>query len=151
MGLIKILSSAIIGTSAMTLFSYIISQSKNKNFLEPELVSQLVKRLPKSYTGTQADIAGWTAHYAIGVLFVAIYTKTWAVMKIKPSVSSGAILGTLSGVVGVVGWHCMFKLHPAPPPKNRKQYYEQLIIAHTVFGIFSALTCKLLQSNTTDD
>lgn len=33
----KILISAIVGTSAMTIFSYLVSASENKNFREPEV------------------------------------------------------------------------------------------------------------------
>lgn len=140
----KILSSAIIGTSAMTLFSYLISESKNKNFSEPENLSQLIKRLPKtSYSKSSADLTGWCAHYAVGILFVAFYNELWKDKKIKPSLTSGALLGAVSGLAGVAAWQSMFEIHPNPPAKNLKKYFGHLILAHVVFGVFSALTYNL--------
>ena len=140
----KTLSSAIVGTSAMTLFSYLVSESKDKNFREPEIISQLVERLPSGYSKTPADIIGWCTHYSIGILFVVFYRELWRETKIKPSLISGALLGGLSGLVGITGWQGMFESHPNPPSKNLKKYFGHLIIAHIVFGIFSAVTYKIL-------
>lgn len=143
----KILSSAIVGTSAMTLFSYLVSEIENKNFSEPEVLSQLIKRLPKiSNSESSAEISGWLGHYAIGILFVAIYDELWKDKKIKPSLTSGALLGAASGLAGVAAWKSIFEIHPNPPAMNLKKYFGHLIIAHIVFGIFSSLTYKLVST-----
>ena len=142
----KILLSAVVGTSAMTLFSYLVSESKDKNFREPEILSQMIERLPKGYSKPPADVTGWCTHYAIGILFVAFYNELWKETKIKPSLPSGAIFGALSGLAGIAAWKTMFEIHPDPPAKNFKQYFGHLIIAHIVFGIFSAVTFKTLNN-----
>ncbi len=138
----KILLPAIVGTSAMTVFSYFVSSAKDKNFREPRILSQLVERLPKGYSKTPADITGWAAHYAVGILFVAFYHELWKETNLKPSIAAGATLGALSGVLGVVAWKKIFDIHPNPPAKKLKNYFGHLIIAHVVFGIFSAVTYK---------
>jgi len=140
----KIFTSALVGTSAMTLFSYLISKSEKINFREPEILSQLIERLPKGHSKTTANITGWGTHYAIGILFVAFYSELWEQTKVKPSIRTGAILGAVSGLAGVAGWQTMFDCHPHPPAKNLKQYFNHLMIAHIVFGIFSAVTYKAL-------
>lgn len=139
----KILLSGITGTSAMTLFSYWVSESKNKNFSEPEILSQLMKRFPTNITKTQADIAGWCIHYAIGIVFALMYYETWKISKTKPTIPSGALLGALSGLAGIAAWQITFAVHPNPPAKNLKKYFGHLLIAHIVFGIFSTIPFTL--------
>ncbi len=142
----KILVSAIVGTTAMTLFSYLLSDSKNKNLREPEILGQLLKRLPNHVSKKSALCAGWLAHYAIGVLFVAIYHELWKRVHIPPSIASGALLGTASGIVGAVARKWSFEAHPNPPAKDLKLFLYHLIVAHAVFGVFSASTYKLMRS-----
>ncbi|MBZ9728067.1 hypothetical protein LB467_00035 [Salegentibacter sp. JZCK2] len=143
----KILISAIVGTSAMTLFSYLISNKKNRNFREPQVLGQLIKRLPKSGSKKSAQIAGWGLHYAIGTLFVVCYSELWQQTKVKPSLTSGTLLGAGSGLIGIGGWKLMFEAHPNPPAKNLKPYFGHLILAHIVFGIFCAITYKITDGN----
>ena len=38
----------------------------------------------------------------------------------------------------------MFEIHPDPPVKDLKDYFRHLLLAHVVFGVFSALAFKLL-------
>lgn len=143
----KILISAIVGTSAMTLFSYLTSNKKNKNFREPQLLGQLIKRLPVNGSKKSSQMAGWGMHYAIGTLFVVCYSELWEQTKGKPSLASGTVLGAGSGLVGVMGWKLMFEAHPNPPAKNLKPFFGHLILAHIVFGISSALTYKITDGN----
>lgn len=147
MRIAKILISAIAGTTAMTIFSYLVSGFENKNFREPEVLGQLVERLPQSCSIESAQIKGWSLHYAIGILFVAFYDKLWKQKKLKPSFTSGALLGGVSGLAGIVAWKGMFEAHPNPPAKNLKSFFGHLLLAHVVFGIFSALTYKLTMAD----
>ncbi len=146
----KIFISAIVGTSAMTLFSYLVSERKKKNFREPEILSELMETLPQRSPKAPVDITGWGTHYAIGMLFVVFYSELWEHTKIKPSVKTGAILGAVSGLAGVGGWQAMFELHPNPPAKNLKRYYYHLIITHIVFGVFSAITYKAINDKSSE-
>ncbi len=143
----KILIPGIAGTSAMTLFSYLVSESKNKNFREPEILGELIKRLQKSGSKGSAQMAGWGIHYAIGILFVACYSEIWEQTKVKPSLTSGALMGAANGIAGVAGWKLMFDSHPNPPAKHLKAFFGHLLPAHVVFGVFSAVTYKLLFGN----
>lgn len=138
----KTLISAVVGTSAMTLFSYLVSESKHKNFREPEVLGQLIDRLPQSSSKLSAQIAGWAAHYAVGYLFERVYTALWERKKIKPSLASGALLGAVSGLAGIVGWKGTFEAHPNPQAKNLNPFFGHLLLAHVVFGVASALTYK---------
>ena len=144
MKLFKILISAIAGTTAMTIFSYLVSEYENKNFREPEVLGQLVERLPVNYSKKSALMAGWSLHYTIGISFVVFYHKLWKQKKIKPSITSGAMLGAASGLAGITAWKGMFEVHPCPQAKNLKSFFGHLMLAHVVFGVFSALTYKLI-------
>lgn len=138
----KTLVSAIAGTSAMTLFSYLVSRSENRNYREPQILGQLINRLPISLPQKYAQMAGWGAHYATGVAFEVLYTQLWKQKIVKPTLASGALLGAASGLAGIMVWKGMFKIHPNPPPKNLNKYFGHLLLAHVVFGVFSALTYK---------
>lgn len=142
----KTLISAIVGTTAMTIFSYFVSDWKNKNFREPEVLGQLVERLPNKVSKESAQMAGWGTHYAIGILFMLFYINWLKQTKAKPSLTSGTLLSIISGLTGVMGWKGMFEGHPNPPSKNLKAYFGHLLLAHIVFGGFSALTHKLIDN-----
>ncbi|PKQ43627.1 hypothetical protein [Confluentibacter flavum] len=143
----KTLISAIVGTTAMTLFSYLVSESKNKNFREPQIMGQLVERLPTSDSKESAHMAGWGMHYATGILFMLIYIKLLEKTGAKPTLTSGALLGVTSGLAGILGWKGMFEGHPNPPAKNLKAFFGHLMLAHVVFGVFSVLTHKSIDGN----
>lgn len=143
----KILFAGIMGTSAMTLFSYLVSERRNKNFREPELLGQLIKRLPMKSTNQSAQIAGWGIHYAIGISFMACYSEIWERTGIKPTMASSALLGAANGVVGVTGWKLMFDAHPNPPAKDLNPFFGHLLLAHIVFGVFNAIGYKSITGN----
>src|SRR5690554_4222684 len=138
----KIFFAGILGTSAMTLFSYLVSKRKNKNFREPELLGQLIERLPNKPSNLSAQIAGWGIHYAIGISFMACYSEIWERTGIKPTLASGTFLGVANGVVVVTGWKLMFEAHPNPPAKELKPFFGHLLLAHIVFGVFNAIGYK---------
>ena len=147
----NILLPALVGTSAMTLFSYLVSESKHENFREPDVLRQLIQRLPTTGSNDSAQLTGWGGHYATGLLFVFGYHQLWKQKKIKPSIVSGAMLGAASGLAGIIVWKIAFRLHPNPQPKNLNNYFRHLLFAHVVFGIFSALTYKLIRSGKNHD
>lgn len=139
----NILLPTMVGTSAMTLFSYLVSEQKHENFREPDVLRQLIKRLPTTESNDSAEVAGWGGHYAAGLLFVLVYHQLWKQNKIKPSIMSGALLGAASGLAGIIVWKIAFMVHPNPQRKNLNNYFRHLLFAHVVFGISSALTYKL--------
>ena len=93
-------------------------------------------------------MAGWGAHYATGMAFEVVFNEIWKRKLIKPTLTSGALLGAASGLVGLVLWKGTFEAHPNPPAKNLKPFFGHLMLAHVVFGVFSALTYKFANKNT---
>ncbi|MET4082576.1 hypothetical protein ABIB40_002536 [Pedobacter sp. UYP30] len=136
--------SALIGTSMMTLFSYLYSLIESDNFSEPEHLATLFHRLVPGSSKKKSQLEGWIAHYVVGVMFFAIYQELWKADKIKKSVSNAFILGTLNGVFGALVWRTILKNHPTPPNINFKKYLLQLIPAHIIFSISATLTSILL-------
>jgi hypothetical protein len=145
----KVLSSGILGTSAMTIFSYLVSQLMSKNFREPEIMSFLFKNLSITFLqyGTFLGYLAWTFHYIIGFSFVFIYVKLWDNNKVKPNLISGIFLGAITGIVGIIGWYITIKIHPNPPIVNLKNFFILLFFAHIVFGIFATIGYVLIKKN----
>jgi hypothetical protein len=141
----KVLSSGILGTSAMTIFSYLVSEVTNENFREPEIMTVLINNLLKNPHQYYAPYLGWSLHYMIGFGFVLIYTKLWDNNKLKPNLKSGIYLGAISGIMGIVGWLTMFKIHPNPPLINLKNFFILLFFAHIIFGIFAMIGYVLVR------
>jgi hypothetical protein len=133
------IKSTIAGTSAMTLFSYLISEKKEENFREPLVLADLMARLNPKMRKQDAALDGWALHYVAGYGFSFVYDKLWKSGKVKPTVLSGILLGAASGLVGILVWKTVFKLHPNPPAKNLKKYFGHLMLAHVVFGVFASL------------
>lgn len=136
------ISSAFIGTSAMTLYSYLLSGAKGKNFKEPETLSILLRRLYPAMSRELADFLCWNAHYAVGLLFVIAYRKLWKEFKLHPGLKTGIGLGAATGLFAIAVWKLVFKLHPRPPKKDFSGYYGQLLIAHIIFGACSHLSYR---------
>jgi hypothetical protein len=130
MTMLPIIKSGLAGTSAMTLFSYLISVKKKENFREPRVLADLISRLVPAMGKSNAAIEGWGYH------------KLWKTGRVKPGVLSGSLLGAASGVAGILVWKVVFKLHPNPPAKNLKKYFGHLLFAHVVFGAGAGLGYK---------
>ncbi|MGN6646009.1 MAG: hypothetical protein ACTHJT_05725 [Cytophaga sp.] len=142
MDIAKTLSSAIGGTSLMSLFSYLISETRHRNFKEPEILSELIQRVLPDIKDKQADLAGWALHFTAGTAFTAIYDQIWEKTSIKPSIKSGAVMGALSGLAGIAIWRATIAMHPKPPMKDYHSYYKHLLLAHIFFGIAAAVSYK---------
>ena len=107
-------------TSAMTAFSYFLSATFRKLYKEPLLLQYLVSA-SGICMGTKAKaFAGWSLHYLIGLLFVALfdlgrypgfYTASWpAELEFEIAI----------GIIGIAGWaiilnyqiiHHLFAVH----------------------------------------
>lgn len=140
----KIFFPATAGTSLMTFFSYVVSQVEGKNFSEPELLAALEKRILPEAAKRFALPAGWLTHYSVGILITWIYEFVDRKNNDNPSLSSGILLGGLSGIAGIAIWKTVFTIHPAPPSVPERKFFMQLLLAHFVFGITVAATRRLL-------
>jgi hypothetical protein len=142
MSYFRVISAALLGTSAMTAFSYAVSEKSNRQFREPELLARMIKRLLPHTGNAVAQTEGWILHYTVGLLFCIAYDRLWRKTKLKPSVVSGLVLGGACGLIGMSVWKKTFELHPNPPATDRKNFFAQLLPAHLVFGAFSAAGYK---------
>jgi len=143
----KVLSSGIIGTSAMTIFSYLVSELMNDNFREPEIQTILIENiLPTSKQ--YAPYLAWSLHYFIGFSFVFIYVRLWDYNKLKPNIKSGMFLGAISGIVGIIGWYFTLKINTDLPILNPKHFFILLFFAHIIFGIFAMVGYILIKKLT---
>ena len=143
----KVLSSGILGTSGMTVFSYLVSALMSQNFREPEIMCLLFKNLLKNPEQSEPYLTwlAWSVHYVIGFIFVLIYVKLWDNNTLKANLESGIFLGAICGIVGIIGWYFTLKIHPNPPKLNLKNFFILLFFAHIVFGIFAMIGYRLVK------
>lgn len=139
----KIIFAGITGTSFMTAFSYLVSESKKENFREPELLGKLLYTILPDLSKRYSHLTGWNLHYLVGVMFALAYSGIWEKTTVKPSLKSGLIFGLLSGVLGLSIWKLCFEIHPNPPKISFKKYYGHLLVTHLVFGLFTTIAYQL--------
>lgn len=142
----KILIAGIVGTSFMTLYSYLKGEKENEKYVEPELLNELIDNsgnLPE-IQNEKTHPAGWGLHYGAGIAFVGTYWLLWEKVLKKPTLSKVLSVGALSGVAGIGIWQTLFSIHDNPPKNNRRGYYKQLFEAHIVFSAFALASYKLL-------
>ena len=141
---ISTLFDAFVATSLMTLFSYIFSAIRKKQFREPELLNDLLKRM-NIIAGShfKNHPAGWIIHYAVGWVFVFSYYLLFQYSKVNPTLWVYIALGFICGIVGIAGWKLTFTIHPDPPDIHFSEFYVHLLAAHIVFGIGAFLALQL--------
>lgn len=145
---LQILIASIAATSAMTLFSYIISKSFRELYKEPVLLTFILSKLNLDLSIKTKTILAWLLHYFIGLIFVIIYHILWFYNILRLSLLSALLLGAISGIIGIISWMFMFKITDHKPQIDFKGYYIQLFFAHIIFGITAALVyCFLQQSS----
>jgi hypothetical protein len=137
--ILQLLMAAIIATSAMTLFSYIISESFEELYKEPLLLKFILDRLNFTFSESLKSICSWIIHYGIGLIFVIVYHILWKYKIVPFTILSGVYLGALSGLAGITGWIIMFKLSRFERKVSDKGYYIQLFFAHVIFGLTAFL------------
>lgn len=141
----KTLIAGGVGTSLMTASSALMSLIPKEEFREPDQLEKLVGRLLPFLSSNGKTIAGWAAHYGMGMLFAAIYVDLWEARKIKPDMKTGLVLGGVSGMVGMLIWKASFWLHPLPPNNRKLDFYLQRIPAHVVFAVFATVAYRLVK------
>jgi len=139
----QIVISSIAATSAMTLFSYVISASFRELYKEPVLLTYLLTKAHVQVSPQTKTVLAWILHYIIGLLFVIAYHFLWAYGILEFSWPIALLLGALSGIVGILGWVMMFKAAPQEPNIDFKGYYLQLFFAHVIFGIVAFWVYKM--------
>lgn len=144
----KIIIAGIVGTTCMTIYSYLKAKKEKEHYVEPVLLNELIdnsKNLPV-IEKEETHPAGWTLHYATGVLFVLAYWLLWRKALYRPTIAKIITIGSLSGMTGILVWKILFSSHSDPPRNNRNGYYRQLFFAHIVFSVFAIVTYKVINS-----
>jgi len=130
----QIITSSVAATSAMTAFSYLLSEQKEENFREPQLLAGFVGRNLNIPDKTALPVA-WVAHYLIGTGFTTGYSLIQRQKDTKPTAKNGLCYGAMAGCVGVLVWKTLFDSHTNPPKTHRKGFYAQLLVTHLIFGL----------------
>ncbi len=141
----KILLAGAVGTTFMTLYSYMISKKEKQEFTEPILLNKLIDSsddLP-AIDDDDKNPTGWLAHYGVGVLFVISYWVLWRKSLNSPTIAKGLVAGAASGVVAIIVWKLMFAANDKPPQNDRYKYFRQLFIAHLIFSTTALFGYKL--------
>lgn len=138
--------TALSATSLMTASSYLMSEIFGENFREPQHLATMIGRLAPGLSKHARTIAGWGAHFAMGLVFASVYVELWETRKIKHTIFNGIVLGVLSGILGLFIWKGTFKAHPLPPWLNFGKYYLQRIPVHVVFAVTATVTYRLLKT-----
>jgi hypothetical protein len=141
---IQILIATFTATSAMTMFSYIVSASFKELYKEPLLLKYLLIRFKIAVSDRLKEILAWLIHYSIGFIFVLGYYILWAEGIITFKVIIGIYLGAVCGVIGIIGWIIMLKLARFERKAQDKGYYIQLFLAHIIFGVTAIITLVIL-------
>ncbi len=145
----KIIIAGIVGTTFMTLYSYLRSKKENEEYVEPVLINGFIDNSENLPSVSQEDShpAGWGLHYATGIVFVGAYWLLWRKVLVKPTIGRILIIGSLSGLVGIAVWKLLFAQHDRPPHTDHQSYYKQLFTAHIIFSLSALGTYKLLHEN----
>jgi hypothetical protein len=133
---------ALTGTTMMTAFSYLVSEAHNKNFIEPELIAEMIKRLPVKMNDSTARTAGWAMHYGVGFAWAPVLYGLLKKMPAANTLMASLAVGAISGVTAVLVWKAAFSVHPAAPDTDYKRFYRQLVIAHWIFCLPFVLRYK---------
>ncbi|UWY28062.1 hypothetical protein N4T20_20365 [Flavobacterium sp. TR2] len=144
--IIQLILVAIGATSAMTWFSYAMSQNFRELYKEPVLLSFALRKTNISLSEKLQKTWGWLIHYSIGFLFVMGYHIVWVKNILPISPLSALILGVISGVIGILSWIFIFKMTDHQPPIDFKGYYIQLFFAHIIFAITATALYSIILS-----
>ena len=141
----KIIAAGIVGTTFMTLYSYMISRKEKQQYVEPVLLNKLIdgsENLP-DIENKDTHPAGWFAHYGVGILFVVGYWIVWRRALRSPGPVRALVIGALSGIVAIGAWKAMFAANANPPHNDRYGYFRQLFYAHLIFSALAIAGYKL--------
>ncbi len=135
MVILQILLASFVGTTIMTVFSYLVSIAAGKQFREPVLLNKLLDRWVNMHiTPHRSNPMGWLLHYLVGVAFVLAYHLVWVYTAIGPSWYSAVVMGAISGIAGIGIWYVTFLMHSKPPKVHLFGFFSQLFFAHIFFG-----------------
>jgi len=138
----KVLLKGAAATSMMTIFSYIVSEQKGKNFKEPQLLAALIRgELPKADEKFVLP-AGWAAHFGAGFSFSVFCQYIFDNTKISKTAATAMALGTFGGLTGIEIWKISFRHNQNPPKTDFENFYRHVFIAHLIFALSFTLLSR---------
>lgn len=144
----KALISAIAATTAMTIFSYMVSRQKRRNFREPELLAAMADDLLASNDRFLARPIGWSGHYLVGCILGTTHLRAMRKAGFAPTIGNGLVTGPVYGLLATLVWEMHFSTHPNPPKINYLRFYGHLILAHTIFTVVTNKVYSALNNDT---
>ncbi|MEJ7644191.1 MAG: hypothetical protein WKF87_06330 [Chryseolinea sp.] len=85
-----VVAASTVGIILMTLFSYIVSVLRKKQFTEPVILNDLIRRLKVvSIENKYRHPLGWIIHYVVGLVFVICYHLLWSRDLMTPTALNG--------------------------------------------------------------
>ncbi len=138
-----IILAGIAGTFLMTMFVRMFAAATGYQLAVPRVLGTLFTftTTPSGKVSHQpvALIWGNILHYAIGIFFSLIYalclTKHW----LPAGIGGGIGFGALIGIVAVLCWLLMLKLHPLTPRIRTGIFLSSVYLGHILFGLVLAL------------
>jgi hypothetical protein len=130
-------TSGILGTLVMTLFSYISPLFSIPKMRELDYLNILISKDNESHIHT-----AWAVHNLVGVTFSMVYALLWTFGIGKPDLKNGTVLGALSGLLGTAVWKTVIKTDKSLPRLSTGHLSANLIPAHILFGITAAMVYK---------
>ncbi len=143
MEILMIVLASIAATTLMTLFSYIWSDVRRKQFREPVLLSQIIASAQVLSNAKHERLTGWGIHYFIGLLFLIGYHIMLRSAYFDPTWFTALVFGIISGVIGIFGWRTIFRFAPKVPRIRFNEYFAQLFIAHIIFALTAIAIYKI--------
>lgn len=126
--------ASLAATTAMTLFSYVVSALSGKWYNEPQLLQFVFSQSRWAMSSGLKFAAAWILHYVIGLVFVMVLDLIVETPLPELAFTSTLIFGTIIGTIGILGWEMMFRWAVKPVETDRAGYYSQLFIAHLIFA-----------------
>ena len=142
--LLTIILATLAGTSVMTAFSYLASESFNRLWKEPVLLNLAAKTAKIDFSPKRKSGFGWLIHYLVGLAFVLAYHLIWKYHDYNPTWFCAIIFGMASGLIGILSWFFLFRISKYEPKIKIRHYYLQLFLAHLFFALATVGTYKLL-------
>lgn len=146
MRILQIIIATLAATSAMTMFSYLLSEVLKKQFKEPVLLADGLASLNLFADTKQRQIAAWGLHYTIGLIFIIAYDIIWNNTSIDPTWFCGVLFGIISGIIGILGWKLIFRMLPKIVRISFNAYFLQLFLAHVVFALVAVATYNIIEN-----
>lgn len=131
-GILILIASSAVATTAMTAFSYALSAVLKSNYREPDHLAAVLSE--KSGSNSRRPVA-WVLHYLVGTLWALVWNILSNAPRRRKKRPGPAAFGTSSGIAAVVIWKLVLLTCPRARKRVKPFFYVQLVAAHSVFGI----------------